>query len=337
MNERIAHIVYATDDNFAEILGVSLISLYENSKDMEEIIVYILDSGISDLNIEKIKIIADKYERREPIFIKAKNICTELGMKVTLDRGSVSQYARLFVSSNLPKDLDRILYLDCDVMVEKSIFELWNLDLQGKTVAALMDAFSTQYRINIDLQPNDIMFNSGVMLIDLLKWKKQRIEDKLLQFIENKKGKIQQGDQGCLNSVLSHEIYCFEPRFNVVTIFFDFTYKEMLTYRKPPFFYSEEAIRKAVEDPTIIHFTTSFLSKRAWIKGCEHKYVDKWLKYRELSPWNGIELSDDNRPWWKQKGLLLFRKLPRNIAIRMARYLHVYCRPLIYRLQNTFD
>ena len=44
----IPHIVYATDDNFAEILGVSLVSLYENSKDVDDIIVYVLDSGISD-------------------------------------------------------------------------------------------------------------------------------------------------------------------------------------------------------------------------------------------------------------------------------------------------
>ena len=49
----IAHIVYASDDGFAEILGVSLVSLFENSGDMKEIRVYILDSGISKHNREK--------------------------------------------------------------------------------------------------------------------------------------------------------------------------------------------------------------------------------------------------------------------------------------------
>lgn len=42
-NPSVAHIVYASDDKFAEILGVSLVSLYENSKDMDDIKVYILD------------------------------------------------------------------------------------------------------------------------------------------------------------------------------------------------------------------------------------------------------------------------------------------------------
>ena len=46
----IAHIVYASDDGFAEILGVSLVSLFENSRDMREIRVYVLDSGISKYN-----------------------------------------------------------------------------------------------------------------------------------------------------------------------------------------------------------------------------------------------------------------------------------------------
>ena len=54
MNPNVAHIVYASDNRFAEILGVSLVSLYENSKDMDDIVVYILDSGIADDNRQKL-------------------------------------------------------------------------------------------------------------------------------------------------------------------------------------------------------------------------------------------------------------------------------------------
>lgn len=52
MNPNIAHIIYASDVSFAEILGVSLVSLYENSSDMDDIIVYVLDSGIALVNRE---------------------------------------------------------------------------------------------------------------------------------------------------------------------------------------------------------------------------------------------------------------------------------------------
>lgn len=333
-NPSIAHIVYASDDKFAEILGVSLVSLYENSKDMDDIVVYILDSGILEQNKRKLLSVCHFYNRSEITFIYAKNISDKLSMNVVVDRGSLSQYARLFVSSDLPDELQRVLYLDCDIIINRSIRELWNLDLHGKTIGALMDAFSKYYRGNIGLEENDVMFNSGVMLIDLDKWKKDEIERKVLDFIVSKHGKVQQGDQGALNAVLSHDTYCFEPHFNSVTIFYDFTYKEMIIYRKPPRFYLEEQIKEAVNNPSIIHFTTSFLSKRAWMKGCEHKYVGEWIKYKKMSPWKDTALWDDNRPRWKQWGIEIYKKIPKGIAIRIAGLMQVYGRPLINKLKS---
>lgn len=333
--KNISHIVYATDDKFAEILGVSLVSLYYNCWDMEDIVVYILDSGISELNRKKLCSVAKQYNRHDLIFIQAKNISEELSMDVAIDRGSLSQYARLFVSSDLPQDLDRVLYLDCDIIINQSIGRLWNIDMKGKTIAAFMDAFSKYYRVNIDLQPDDVMFNSGVMLIDLNRWNEQKVEKRLLDFIAKKNGKIQQGDQGALNAVLSHDTYCFEPKFNTVTIFYDFSYKEMLIYRKPPKFYKEETIKKAIENPVIIHFTTSFLSKRPWMIGCQHRYVDVWMKYKMMSPWKDEPLWEDNRPGWKLKGAEVISRLPRRIGIRLAGFMQVYGRPIVNKIKGN--
>lgn len=209
-NPSVAHIVYVSDDRFAGILGISLVSLFENSKDMDDIIVYILELGITDENKQKLLSVCKSYKRSDDVFIPEKNISEKLSINVAVDRGSLSQYSRWFVSSDLPKELSRVLYLDCDIVVKKSIRELWNLDLHGKTIGDLMDAFSKHYRANIDLELDDIMFNSGVMLIDLERWRRSEVEDKLLKFIAAKSGRIQQGDQGALNAILSHDTYCFE-------------------------------------------------------------------------------------------------------------------------------
>ena len=232
----------------------------------------------------------------------------------------------------LPEKLTRVLYLDCDIIVKKSIKELWNLDLHGMTIGALMDAFSKYYRINIGLKPDDIMFNSGVMLVDLDLWKKYEIEQKLLDFIIKKNGKIQQGDQGALNAVLSHETYCFDPYFNSATIFYDFSYEEMLAYRKPPRFYTREQVEKAINEPRIIHFTTSFLSKRPWMNGCRHKYSGEWIKYKDKSPWKFSALWKDNRPLWKQAVLKILLLLPRRFTLSIAGVMQVYGRPIKNRL-----
>ena len=326
-------VVYASDNRFAEILGISLVSLFKCSGDMSEINVYILDSDINNENKLKIKQICNMYKRKCPIFITAKNISQELGITVSIDRGSLSQYARLFVSSILPNEIHRILYLDCDILFKQSIKKIWELDLQEKTVGVLMDAFSKYYRANIDLKPNDIMFNSGVMLIDLDKWKQKRIEQKILEFISNKKGKIQQGDQGALNAVLAHDVFCFDPCFNAVTIFFDFTYSEMMTYRQPPKFYSPNEIKDAILNPVIVHFTTSIFSKRPWIMGCKHRYVNDWLECKMKSPWKDTPLWKDNRSILKRGIMNILGKLPRNVTILIASIMQVYGRPLINRIK----
>ena len=334
LSSRDLHVVYASDDKFAEILGVSLVSLYENNTRMDEIHIYVLDSGISDENKKRLLSICDKYDREHIQFISARDISKILSMNVNTDRGSLSQYARLFVSRDLPETLERVLYLDCDIIINDSLYELWNLDLKGKTIAALKDAFSKQYRKNIELQPNDIMFNSGVMLIDMKKWKEKSIEKKLLSFIKRHNGVIQQGDQGALNAVLSKDTYCFHPRFNSVTIFYDFTYEEMLIYRKPVDFYSKKEVGQAVKYPVIIHYTTSFTSTRPWIEGSGHPYKDKWLLYKGKSPWA-------DKPLWRPvktgglKGayVSMSKKLPRKMMIGISSLLQVYGRPFVYRLK----
>ncbi|MCM1186100.1 MAG: glycosyltransferase family 8 protein [Lachnoclostridium sp.] len=330
----IAHIVYASDDRFAEILAVSLVSLYENSRDMEEIIVYVLDSGILPENRKKIDSISRDYGRSVPVWIMAKNISNELRMEVSTDRGSLSQYARLFLSSTLPGNLERVLYLDCDTLICRSIRELWNLEMHGRTVAALMDAFSKYYRKNIGLRPDDVMFNSGVMLVDLTRWKEQHVEKRLLEFISRKNGRIQQGDQGALNAILSHDTYCFEPRFNSVTIFYDFNFEEMMAYRRPPRFYSEEEVRKAVEEPNIVHFTSSFLSKRPWVKGCRHRYMEEWMKYRQMTAWKDEELREENICEWKKVITKILMKLPSNIMLRIVSIPQIYLRPFWFKVLN---
>lgn len=87
-----------------------------------------------------------------------------------------------------------------------------------------------------------------------------------------------------------------------MTIFYDFSYEELLIYRKPvePY-YSEQEIRKSTDDPTVIQFTKSFLSKKLWVKDCMHRYCFRWRKYKVMSSLENVPLEEDNRPSWKLK------------------------------------
>ena len=114
-----------------------------------------------------------------------------------------------------------------------------------------------------------------------------------------------------------------------------------MVYRRPPLtytegqrFYTEVQVKEAVENPTIIHFTTSFKSNRAWMKGCKHRYVSEWLRYKKMSPWKDMDLWEDNRPQWKQKALKIYMSLPSWLSVRIASVMQVYGRPMMNKIRQ---
>lgn len=325
------NIVYASDDGFAEVMGVSILSLFENNQEAEDIRITILDSGISDINKQKVEEVCQRYHRPLPRWIKATDIEEHLEMSVKTDRGSIAQYARIFLTDIFDESVKRVLYLDCDTLIVDSIYELWNIDLKGNTIAALKDAFSKYYRKNVDLEPNDIMFNSGVMLINLDKWRNDRVEDKLASFIKKKNGKVQQGDQGALNAVLSKNTRVLETKFNMVSIFYDLAYKDILLYRKPVDFYSIEEINSGKKNPVIIHYTSSFYNRRPWIEKTSHPETRKWRKYKAQSPWSGSILMKDNRRGIAKFIYYLYRFSPKKVILILFGVFQVYVRPMKQR------
>lgn len=325
-------IVYASDDGYAEALGVSLTSLFENNQDAKSIQVTILDSGISSKNHTRIEEVCLKYNRSLPRWVKAVDIEKHLSIRVNLDRGSLSQYARIFLNEVYDSDIERVLYLDCDTLIVSSIANLWNMSLQGNIIAALKDAFSAMYRRNIDLQKEDVMFNSGVMLVDLNQWRKQRVEKYVLDFILSKNGKVQQGDQGALNAVLSRKTKVLDPQYNLVSIFFDLTYAQIKKYRKPVDFYTKNEIENAKKNPVIIHFTSSFYNRRPWFQNSNHVKASQWLDYRNKGPWCSELVSRDTRSGMKKIVYDVYHHIPRGLSLTIAGILQAYVRPMKYRV-----
>lgn len=319
-------VIYASDDSFVKVMGISIISLLENNK-KHNFRISVLDSEISNQNKRLINKIIDSYENVVLRFVKINNVETELGVRLYLDRGSISQYYRLFIADIFKGYNGRVLYLDCDTVIVDDIQELMTLDLSNNVIAALKDAFSRHYRKNIELKDNDIMFNSGVMLIDLKKWREEDIENRIIVFLKKYKGKVQQGDQGVLNAVLSSKTATLSPKFNLVSIFYDLNYEQILSYRKPVNFYSENEIKVSKKTPIIIHYTSSFYSLRPWEIGCRHKMKAYWNKYKIISPWK-MEENSKNKSFVK----LIIRVLPFGIVLKMAGFLQQVLRPLFFKV-----
>lgn len=325
-------IVYAADDAFAPVMGVSIISLFENNQGLDNLRITIFNSGVSESNKEKIEKIFKKYNRPSPRWIKPVNLEKKLNIHLDIVRGSLAVYSRLFLSDYFDSSVKRILYIDADTIVVSSIKELLEENLNNKTIGATKDAFSQYYRKNIEIRPNDAMINAGVFLIDFDKWKEKRVEEKFLNYIISKNGKVQLNDQGVLNHVLNGEIYFLDPKYNMISLYYEYSYLDMIKYRKPVNFYTRNEILNAKRNPVIIHYTSAFNTVRPWFKGATHPETQLWLRYYQVSPWRNTPLKNNSKTGIKKLLFNVYNFLPCRLSLWIASIFQIYIRPFKNRL-----
>lgn len=134
------HIVYSSDDNYAQHMGASIYSLLSHNAG-SAIVIYVIDNGISSDSKGKLQQIINQFPLSRLQWIDF----SKWSEKLTLNMQwpiSLSSYGRLFIGSMLPADVSRCLYLDCDMIICDCIDELWNWDMRGCTIAAVQDIYN---------------------------------------------------------------------------------------------------------------------------------------------------------------------------------------------------
>ncbi|PWL71984.1 MAG: glycosyltransferase family 8 protein [Clostridiales bacterium] len=324
------NIVYASDNNYAEILGVSLVSLFENNKDADKIDVYILEDHISEQSKQQLNSVFSKYGRTG-IFIPIPDLSQKVGIEVDSQRWSMSTFSRLFLAELLPEGIEKALYLDCDTIVTDTLRPLWETDLDDYAIAGAEDCISKGHKKNIGLAEDDIYLQAGILLINLKYWRENGVQLKFMDFIVKYHGKTPYVDQGVINGVLSRKVLPFDIRYNAYTVLFDFSYPQLLKYRKPHNFYTKQQVETAKKSPAIVHFSASFLSLRPWIQGSTHPYTGEWLRFKDMSPWKDSPLWEDRRSGLKKTYEKFYKAMPQSFSVWLSGLLHSDLFPLIQR------
>lgn len=323
------NIVYASDDNFAEIMGVSMLSLFENNKDESEIVAYVLDSDIKDDNREKLELLAKQYGR-QLVFVSTKDVSGQLN-SVKQDRGGASQFARLFLSKLLPETCERVLYIDCDTIIRHPIKDLYETDFEGNIICGVMDCISKQHRARLGLKENATYINSGMMLIDLCAWRDQHIEEKIETVIKKFNGHVPYADQGIVNLALQGRIKCVHPRYNCISVYTAFNFNDLLEYRQPSACISSAEIEEARKEPVIAHFVTLFCISRPWMKNSRGPFFDDWRFYKQMSPWKEAPERVEKKGRIQKISGILYKYAPRGISLTILGFLHARVKPIIMR------
>lgn len=280
------NVVYASNDGYARHLAVSLYSLLEHNKEADKIHVYILSMGLSEENKNRLIGIGAQFER-EVIVIELGDLKERFSYEVDTGGFDLSIMARLFVGEVLPETEERVLYLDCDTVVNASLKRLWEMDLESNMVGAVMEpTIYPDVKESIELLPEEPYFNSGVLLIDLKRWRKEHAQKLLLDFYSSRGGKLFAGDQDTINGALKGRIKPLPPRYNLFTNYRYFRYSH-LTKLSPVYqTITKKSFQEAKKHPVILHYMGD---ERPWKQGNLNHYRKIYDHYLSLTPWVGTK------------------------------------------------
>lgn len=217
-------IVYACDNNFVPLLAASIKSVEINSPGSVKNI-YVIDDGIKPSNLEKLK----RSFTSPDINLSFHLVKDVMGKNVNIPyfnnpRLPVTTFFRLFISSFMPEDTEKVLYLDSDMIVLGNIKELWDVDLTNHIIGAVQDpniqtlgcswGGGVVNYADLGYQADDKYFNAGLLLINFKKWKEFNVTEKALEAAVKYQRYIKWGDQYCLNVVLANRWLELDPEWN---------------------------------------------------------------------------------------------------------------------------
>ena len=122
-------------------------------------------------------------------------------------------YYILFLSSILPKSIDRILFLDCDLIIFSSIDEIFNLDISNFELAGSDNLVSKEFKEKLGILDDGLYVNSGVLYINLAIWRDKNIEKEFIRVIQNDESEIVYADQ-CIINIVCRNILFLNDKWN---------------------------------------------------------------------------------------------------------------------------
>lgn len=297
MNDYI-NVILASDNNYSQHLCVTMVSILQNTAAKEAVRFYVLSDNISAAN--KAKITETVRTLGAGIMFIDVNDTVFSNVYVS---GHISRtaYFRLMIDELVPEEIDKIIYLDVDLLVFKDIKELWCCDLQGMPVAAVNDygiVSSSRLRKQknkvIGLQDGKPYFNSGVLVLDVKQWREKKYGKMVVDLVQ--KQKFPHHDQDALNKIFMDKWVELPLEWNVIPPVSNLFMKILLNNKL-----REKAVNARC-DPAILHFAGRY---KPWEFVKTVGFNDKYYEYLSLSKFANVEMP---QPSNNMDGKSIFRQ-----------------------------
>lgn len=279
-----ANFLLVSDDKYVKNLGICTYSvMHQMSSEVEKLRIFVMDCGITEANKERLTQQAKRFDNVEMVFYNIEKQLDAVVPKVPT-KWHRAIYGRLFMDEVVRQyeDIGRLIYLDCDILMEKPVTELFTMDLEGKCVAAVADADNEPRKKALGIPADCTYVNSGVLVIDTAKWMALDASRRIIEYINSFPEALMYPDQDGINYVLAHEILILGPRYNMMWMICPGDIPKMLRSIRD-FYYIGEQLKDALYNASIYHYAGHDMWRYDGVTPVHGRIFDK---YRKLCDWH---------------------------------------------------
>ncbi|MBD2383962.1 glycosyltransferase family 8 protein [Cylindrospermum sp. FACHB-282] len=261
-------VLFCFDEKYEPHFGVAVTSLILNNIDHLSKVHIVIKKNSHSFN-QKIDQLKEKANVEFLIYEIDDQQIKDLKLSYHV---STASYYRLLAPDILPDYLNKVLYLDSDLVVNGSIWELYNYDISNYVVAAYCGqgkAVSSKQRLGLN---GDYYFNAGVILINLEAWRNINVGKKCIDFLRNYPEMAILLDQDALNKVIDGQVLHLDKKWNSLV--------ELYT-----------STSNVNEQSVIIHFIGSL---KPWHSWCISNDKEIYWSYLKKSPWSNYRAEMPN-------------------------------------------
>lgn len=278
-------IVVNFDHNFVMPTGVMLHSVCVNNPDVDITFHVLSDDRVTNVDKEDIKKIIHAIPKKTIAFYSIDCDIAQSFPRLLKTSLPPVTYFRLFLTSILPESIEKVLYLDGDIVVRQSLQPLWDTDLSNYAIAAVSDRPSERPEMYSRLQYSSDLgyFNAGVLLINLRYWREHDVTPAFVEYIQGHSDILLFQDQDVLN-------YIFRDKKLLLPLKYNF---QQALLQRDIFQRYENEILAAIKDPVIIHYSGVVKPWHAYIRDL-NPLNSSFFKYQNQTKWAGRRI--DPRP-----------------------------------------
>jgi lipopolysaccharide biosynthesis glycosyltransferase len=266
LSERI-QVVLGVDHRCVRGCAVSIRSVMDNASASVALDFHIITNGIADRDRHALERTVVEAGRGATVAFHAFDP-SEVAHFLRSKLITHTAYAVLYLGDLLPPSVTRCIYLDSDLAFERDIVELWRTDLEGRSLGAADNRFwqdSAYHQGRLGLREARY-FNSGVLLIDLARWRERAVGARALAFAERMGDRLIMHDQDALNHALEDDWVDIAPHWNLWVIH----------------------VGLRAEDRAVFHYMGG---PKPWHADYDRRFQDKFFHYLDRTPFEGW------RPW----------------------------------------